>query len=171
MRLVEPAASDFAALLVQVLVFSTWRLAVVDGLRRSNDPVLAAVAARACAELAYHRDWAAHWVLLLGDGTAESRRRVEAGLDDLAPFVPELFHATDVETRLVVAGVAVDPSALRAPVEHTLNAVLAEAGLAWPSPPGPPAGGLGRDGHHTEAMGPLLEELQVVARAHAGASW
>ena len=55
-RLVEPAARDFAALLVQVLVFSTWRLAVVDGLRRSKDPVLAAVAARACAELAYHRD-------------------------------------------------------------------------------------------------------------------
>ena len=35
----------------------------------------------------------------------------------------------------------------------------------------PAARGGGRSGVHAEAFGPMLAELQVLARAHPGASW
>ena len=42
----------------------------------------------------------------------------------------------------------------------------------WTAPAvGPVSGGTGRDGRHTEAMGRLLAEMQVVARAHPNGRW
>jgi len=173
-RLAEVTDADFAGLVARLLVFSTWRLALLDRLRAAADPVLAAVAALGVREVTYHRDYAAQWVIRLGDGTDYSRARMEAGLTAVAPLVPELFDATQTETRLAEAGVAVDPGALRDSFDSVVAAVLAAAGLVWPAAvPGLArvAGRAGRDGVHTEAMGYLLAELQSVARAMPGASW
>jgi ring-1,2-phenylacetyl-CoA epoxidase subunit PaaC len=172
-RLAEVADADFAALIARLLVFSAWRLALLDRLRSSADPVLAAVAAQGGRELAYHRDYAAQWLVRLGDGTDYSRARMIAGLAAAAPMVPELFTATEVEQRLAAAGVAVDPAGLRAEFDEVLAAVLAAAGLDWPETPrlAGVSGQAGRDGVHTEAMGFLLAELQSVARSLPGATW
>lgn len=72
-RLVELANGDFAQSIARLLVFSTYRLAVLDRLCGSRDPVLAAVAAKGVKELTYHRDYAARWFITLADGTDESR--------------------------------------------------------------------------------------------------
>jgi ring-1,2-phenylacetyl-CoA epoxidase subunit PaaC len=195
-RLAEVTDADFAGLIVRLLVFSTWRLAVLARLARSADPVLAAVAAQGVKELTYHRDYAAQWLIMLGDGTEFSRQRVVAALSAVAPLVPELFEPTAVESRLAAAGVAVDPAQLQDEFTGVLAQVLGEARLDWPTVPALPglAGGsgtagsgvapggavsfqasavrqAGRDGVHTEDMGFLLAELQSVARATPGATW
>src|SRR5580698_3363162 len=72
-RLVERPDADFAELAGRLLVFSTWRLALLGALTASRDPVLAAIAGKSVKELAYHRDYAARWVVRLGDGTGVSR--------------------------------------------------------------------------------------------------
>ena len=170
-RLCELANGDFAFTMVRLLVFATWRLAVLDRLTGSADPVLAAVAAKGVRELTYHRDHTARWVVRLGDSTPVARERVEAALTAVWPWLPELFRTSPVEAAL--PGVAVDPAAVRAEVEAMLGRVLAAATL--PAPQVPPAalvaGRGGRDGVHTEALGYLLAELQSVARAHPGATW
>jgi ring-1,2-phenylacetyl-CoA epoxidase subunit PaaC len=170
-RLAEVADADFAGLIARLLVFSTWRLALLVRLRDSADPVLAAVAAAGAKETTYHRDYAAQWTIRLGDGTDYSRGRMEAGLAVVAPLVDELFAPTAVEQRLT--GVAVDPALLRSEFDDVLAQVLAEAGLDWPEAAGLAgvSGQAGRDGVHTEAMGYLLAELQSVARAMPGATW
>ena len=162
---------DFGFAIARLLVFSTWRLALFERLESSRDPVLAAVAAKGVKELTYHRDHAASWTLRLGDGTTLSHARMQAGLDAVWPLVDELFVPHEVELRL--AGVAVDPSSLRAPVFEVLDAVLSAATLDRPASRGLArvGGRAGRDGVHTEAMGYLLAELQSVARAHPGAVW
>ena len=167
----EVADADFAGLVARLLVFSTWRLALLVRLRDSADPVLAAVAAQGVKELTYHRDYAAQWVIRLGDGTGYSRQRTEAGLAAVAPMVAELFVPSAVEERL--AGAAVNPAHVRAEFDAVLAQVLAEAGLNWPEAAGLAgvSGQAGRDGVHTEAMGYLLAELQSVARAMPGATW
>ena len=172
-RLAEGSDGDLAALMARLLVFSTWRLALLGQLRQSADPVLAAVAANGVKELAYHRDYAAQWVIRLGDGTDYSHERMAAGLAAVAPLVPELFEPTEVETRLAAAGVAVDPAGLRGEFDGVLAVVLPEATLEWPDLPGLAAisGMTGRDGMHTEEMGYLLAEMQSVARAMPGATW
>jgi ring-1,2-phenylacetyl-CoA epoxidase subunit PaaC len=172
-RLAEVADADFAGLIARLAVFSTWRLGLMWRLRSSRDPVLAAVAAQGVKELSYHRDYAAQWLVRLGDGTDYSRSRMEAALRAVAPYVPELFEPTDIEARLAEAGVAVDPSGLRPEFDAVLTQVLGAATLEWPEVPGLAgvAGRCGRDGIHTEAMGYLLAELQSVARAMPGATW
>jgi ring-1,2-phenylacetyl-CoA epoxidase subunit PaaC len=162
---------DFATTIARLLVFSVWRLALFEQLVESRDAVLAAIAAKGVKELAYHRDHAAQWTLRLAGGTPYSRNRMIAGLAAVWPFVDELFIPHDIELRLV--DVAVDPSALRTPVDEVLNQVLAAAQLDRPdlAPMAPVAGRAGRDGVHTEAMGYLLAELQHLARSLPGATW
>lgn len=167
-RLVEAPNGDFAYSIARLLLFATARGALYEALAGHADPVLAAVAARGVKELAYHREYATAWTLRLGDGTPYSAARMQAGLDAVWPLLEELFTAHPVELR---AGV--DPATLRGPVLRSVAAVCAEAGLTVPDAPGLAAvgGRAGRDGVHTEALGPLLAELQVVARAHPGATW
>ena len=167
-RLVEAPNGDFAYSVARLLLFATARGALYESLAAHPDPVLAAVAARGAKELAYHREYATAWTLRLGDGTPYSAERMQAALAAVWPLLDELFTPHAVELR-----VGVDPAALREPVLRALTAVLAEAGLTVPDA-GPLAavgGRAGRDGVHTEALGPLLAEFQVVARANPGATW
>lgn len=152
-RLAELPIGDFAFSIVRLLVLSTWRLAHLERLAAHRDPVLAAIAAKGVKELTYHRQYAAEWAVRLGDGTDESHRRMVAALDQVAPYIGELFTAYDVEAEVV----------------EVLRQVTAAAGLTVPQAPA--AHGAGRDGQHTEHLAPLLAELQSVARAHPEATW
>jgi ring-1,2-phenylacetyl-CoA epoxidase subunit PaaC len=165
------AGGDFATTMARLLVFSSWKIAQHSRLRGSADPVLAAVAAKGLKELAYHRDHAAQWVVRLGDGTDESHKRMQAGLERVWPFLDELFAPSPVETRL--AGVAVDPAELRSEVDGVLDTVLSAAGLTRPAdvPAARVNGRAGRDGVHTEAFGYLLAEMQHLHRSLSGAKW
>ncbi len=170
-RLVEAPDADFAELAGRLLIFSAWRLALFGRLAASADPVLAAIAAKGVKELTYHRDYAARWVIRLGDGTPLSHGRMQAALGTVWPLVDELFQADSVTAAL--PGVAADPAGLRGEVDAVFDTVLAAATLDRPgaAPMARVAGRSGRDGVHTEAVGYLLAELQSVARAHPGATW
>jgi ring-1,2-phenylacetyl-CoA epoxidase subunit PaaC len=168
-RLVELVDGDFGVAVARLLVFSTWRLALLDRLRTSRDPVLAAIAEKGVKEVSYHRDYSARWVIRLGDGTEFSHQRVQAGLDLIAPFVGELFSGSDVETRLAAAGVAVQPGDTRAEFDAVLDEVLATATLQ--QPPWSAPVGAARTGSHRDTLARLLAELQSVARAHPGETW
>jgi ring-1,2-phenylacetyl-CoA epoxidase subunit PaaC len=168
--LVEAENGDFARTVVRLLVAATVRLAVFARLRESRDPVLAAIAAKGVHELAYCRDHAARWVLRLGDGTAESHRRAQAGVKAVWPHLADLFTLTDVEQRLTAAAVAVDPAMVRDEVSDVLTTVLERGTLkapAWPSDV-PPRGRTGVSGPERTA---LLEVLQGLARQHPAATW
>src|SRR5690606_27394389 len=119
------------------------------------------------------RDHAAQWTLRLGDGTAESHRRMQAALEAVWPYVEELYRSTEIERRLAAAGVAVDPAEVRADVDAVLDEVLTRATLTRPTGP---RGGLrggrgGRDGTHAGCRGHVPAELQSLARQHPGARW
>ncbi|MGH8860545.1 MAG: 1,2-phenylacetyl-CoA epoxidase subunit PaaC [Jatrophihabitantaceae bacterium] len=164
-RLVERLDENFGDLIARLLVFSTWRLALFDRLCTSRDPVLAAVAGKSVKELTYHRDYAAQWVVRLGDGTDLSRTKIQAGLDVVWPLVDELF--------LPCADPALDAVVDRSEFDIVLDTVLAMATLDRPSVAARAAvaGKTGRDGVHTEALGYVLAELQSIARSYPDAEW
>jgi len=153
----------------RLLVFSCWQHELYAALGRSTDPTLAAIAGKAVKETAYHLDHAEHWVVRLGDGTDESHLRMQAALDAEWPWRGELFDTGFLDPRLVEQGIAVDPAALRGPVERRIAAVADEATLTLPDTP--EAISRGRQGLHTEAMGFLLAEMQHLARSHPGVTW
>ena len=169
--LVERADADFAELIARLLIFSSWRLELLDELRGSADPVLAAIAAKGVKEVTYHRDWAAQWAVRLGDGTELSQARMQAAFDTIWPLVDELFAVHPIEARLV--GVAADPAQTRQRVYAVLNEVFQAATLMVPTaePLASVRGHSGRDGAHTPELGDLLAEMQSVARAHPDATW
>jgi len=148
--------ADFARCIARLFVFVTWRLAQLTRLSDSKDPILAAIAAKGSTELSYHRDYAAGWVVRLGDGTELSHQRLQDALEWVWPSVAELF------------GDPVDPSD-RAEFDAVVAQVLQPATLVLPTVAGDSA--RGRDGQHTEALAGLLADLQSVARAHPDATW
>ena len=165
--LVERTQTDFGVAMARLLLFAAWQSELYAALADSTDPVLAGVAGKAVKEVAYHLDHAAHWVVRLGDGTAESHERMQRALEAEWPYLDELFGPVDAE--LVEQGVAVDPASLRDAVLTRVEAVLAEATLTVPQVR--PATGGGRAGLHTEQMGYLLAEMQHLTRSHPEASW
>lgn len=168
--LAEVDNGDFARSAARLLVFSTWRLALLDRLTGSRDAVLAAVAAKGVKEVTYHRDYAARWVVRLGDGTELSHQRMVAGLAAIWPYVGELFVSSDVEQRLAAAGVGVDLGELRQEFYDVMAQVLPLARLRHPeveSTVDTP----GRSGRHTDALAALLGQMQGLARVHPSATW
>ena len=168
-QLVEQPNGDFAVTIARQLLFSAYQYELYDALQASSDPTLAAVAGKAVKEVAYHRDHATQWALRLGDGTAESARRMQAALDALWPYAAELFERDELVEELVAAGIAADPLITRPAWSAYLEPVVAEAGLRLPPTDWAPTGG--RRGLHTESFGYLLAEMQYLHRSHPGASW
>ncbi|TMD09117.1 MAG: phenylacetate-CoA oxygenase subunit PaaC [Chloroflexi bacterium] len=167
--LVEQENGDFGSTIARQLLWSTYQLGLLEALTGSTDSTLAAVAAKAVKEVAYHRDHALQWTLRLGDGTEESHRRMQAGLDHMWPFTAELFERDGVTAEAVALGIGPDPDGLRPGWDAAVDAVLTEATLRRPADTWAPTGG--RRGLHTERFGHLLAEMQHLHRSHPGARW
>lgn len=167
--LVEQPNGDFAQTMARQFLFSTYQFALFEALARSAEPRLAEIAAKAVKEVTYHAELSADWVIRLGDGTAESRRRMVDGLDWCWRFVDELFAMDETETALADAGIAVGKSALRPGFDARVEAVLTRATLPLPVYPRAVVGG--RKGHHSEHLGHLLAVMQYLPRAYPDAAW
>jgi len=165
--LFEQPNGDFAHTIARQLFASLYLEALYSRLTLSTDPTLAAIAAKAVKEVAYHVDHAEQWMLRLALGTDESNRRITVALADLWPYLDELFRDDELTDRLGSA--AVPPSALRDAVMDAVAGILSACGLVTPSVPF--AAGGGRVGRHSSHLGYLLAEMQVLARKHPGASW
>lgn len=168
-QIFEQPNGDFAATIARQFVVSYYQFELYRRLTQSTDATLAAIAAKAVKEVDYHRDHSAQWILRLAGGTDESRRRMIHGLKMMWPYVAELFRDDELTGRLAEAGIAVEPSTLRPEFDRLTGEILTEAGLEVPDVPAAPGGG--RSGKHSEHLGYILAEMQVLAREHPGASW
>ncbi len=163
----EQPNGDFARTIARQLVVSTFQHLLYSRLVDSQDATLAAISAKALKEVSYHQDHAHQWVLRLALGTQESRRRMVNGLDLTWPYVPELFDDDELIDRL--EGIAVRPSSLRVEFDRKITEMLTEAEIDVQDVPR--AAGGGRSGRHSEYLGHILAEMQVLAREHPGATW
>jgi ring-1,2-phenylacetyl-CoA epoxidase subunit PaaC len=167
--MVELPNGDFARTIMRQFLYSAFADPFWRATMASSDPTLAAIAAKAEKETAYHFRHTAEWVIRLGDGTQESHRRAQEALDYLWPYTGEMFELDAVERALTAAGVATDPDALRGRWAKTVSEVLLEATLAEPGSGWMQSGG--RTGRHSEHLGHLLAEMQFLQRAYPGATW
>ncbi len=167
--LFETENGDFGRTMARQLLVSAYALPLWQVLTGSTDELLAGVAGKAVKEAAYHLDHARSWVVRLGDGTQESHRRVQAGLEEVWPYSYELFESDPLTERLVARGVAADPAVLQPFWQATVEDALAEATLQVPETTWRPTGG--RSGSHLTSFGYLLAEMQHLPRSHPGARW
>jgi ring-1,2-phenylacetyl-CoA epoxidase subunit PaaC len=167
--IVELPRGDFAFTMARQFLVSVFEMLHLEKLQSSTDGDLAGVAAKAFKEARYHARHSADWMVKLGDGTGESHARLQAAVDELWRFTGELFDVDDVERDLVADGIAVDRSALKAPWRTEVARVLQAATLSMPDDGFMQRGG--REGRHTEHLGHLLAEMQIVARSYPGTEW
>lgn len=168
-QLVELPNGDFAYTMMRQFLFDAYDVPFLDGLSRSTHQELAGIAAKALKEAKYHLRHSAEWVIKLGDGTEESHRRAQEALDHLWRFTPELFAQDDVHTRLAAAGMVPALADLEPVWLERVQAVLGRATLEAPGDAR--AMVQGRQGRHTEHLGHLLAEMQIVARSFPDATW
>jgi ring-1,2-phenylacetyl-CoA epoxidase subunit PaaC len=166
---VEQPNGDFALTIARQVLYSAFMHPFWRELSASRDETLAAIAAKAEKEAAYHLRHAGEWFIRLGDGTEESHRRAQDALDELWPYTGEMFATDSAMATLVADGSAVDVAQIRPEWEKTVADLLARATLTRPADGWMQHGG--RQGHHSEHLGHLLAEMQFLQRAYPGAAW
>jgi ring-1,2-phenylacetyl-CoA epoxidase subunit PaaC len=138
-------------------------------LAASSDATLAAIAGKAVKEARYHQQHAGDWVVRLGDGTEESARRLHEALDRAAPFVAEMFARDAIDVAAETTGLGPARDTLRAAWQAEVDLVFAEAQLRWPA--ATPFVSTGSQGVHSEHLGYLLAEMQMLQRQVPGGRW
>ena len=169
LQLVELPKGDFAFTTVRQFLFDVYSYHVLEFLQQSQNRDVAGIAAKAFKEVRYHVRHSSEWVARLGDGTEESHGRAQRALDDLWRFTPEIFRADQVDRDLIQSAIVPDPAAIEPKWRSVVTDVLKRSTLAIP--PEVPMITSGRDGYHTEFLGRMLSEMQIVARSHPGAAW
>ena len=167
--LVELPRGDFAVTIARQFLFSTYSMLQSDALRQSANADLAGIAAKMHKETKYHVRHSGEWMLKLGDGTDESHGRLQTAVDDLWRYTGELFLEDPLEQRLARARIAVDSATLQSAWSERVHDILRRAGITTPDVKWMQRGG--REGRHTEHLGLMLAEMQVLQRQHPGASW
>jgi ring-1,2-phenylacetyl-CoA epoxidase subunit PaaC len=167
--LVELPKGDFGFTMLREFLFDAFSVHLLEALQKSTNQDIAGIAAKALKEARYHIRHTSQWVIRLGDGTEESHARVQEALNELWRFTGELFQHDGVDERLQAEGIAPDPATFQAPWRTVVDDVFARAGLTIPENVFMMRGG--RAGKHTEHLGHMLAEMQIVARSHPGAEW
>lgn len=153
--LAETENGDYAQTILRSLLLAAWFEPLWNQLGESDDAELAAFAREAVNATRVQLRHASEWTIRFGDGTAESRRRIEAAAAVLVQYTQDLLNTEVTGT---------DRAFRERAWMSTVNAVMAEATLpAWPSPPG------ARLDRSPRVR--LLSEMQSLAREHQGATW
>jgi ring-1,2-phenylacetyl-CoA epoxidase subunit PaaC len=163
------AGGDFADIVLRNHWLAAWCVPLWEAAAASADAEFAGIAAKAVKEARYHREHNGDWVVRLGDGTAESARRLRAAVERAAPYLAELFAHDEVDAAAEAAGLGPARRALRAGWLAAVEPVFAEAGVALPAPT--PFVSTGTLGRHSEHLGFLLAEMQSLPRRFPGGVW
>lgn len=167
--LTEQPNGDFAHTMLRHFFFSSYADLLYRELNHSADEHLRGIAGKSSKEMGYHYRHSRDWVIRMGDGTDESKRRIEAALDWLWSYSGEMFEDDEVEQTLHDAEVIPLNLSLKAEWMDRVRSTLEEAGLSMPEDCWMQTGG--RHGRHSEHLGHLLSELQFMQRAYPGLQW
>lgn len=168
--LCELPKGDFAFTIARQFLFDCYGVLLMEELQKSTFLPLAAIAAKSLGEQRYHLRHTEEWVIRLGDGTEESHCRISAAFEELQRFSGEAFITDSTEEFLHAKFNVPLSRKLQERYFQKVNEVLQEATLgALPSDAVFLAGG--REGKHTEYLGKLLAEMQILPRSYPDARW
>lgn len=168
--LVEQPNGDYGDTLMRQFYFDTWHYFFLKALQQSVDARIAGIAEKSLKEVSYHLRRSGDLIVRLGDGSAESHRRMQQSADQLWMYTGELFTADALDSAMAQQGIAPDLAPLREDWLAHVREIFAEATLTVPDPAAWMQSG-GKTGRHTEHLGFLLAEMQFLQRAYPGVQW
>lgn len=168
--LCEQPNGDWAQTIVRQFFYTVYLEFLFARLANCEDEQLAGIAAKSLKEIKYHSTWCSDWVCRLGDGTAESKERMEQAIDNIWSYTGEMFVPSDVEEEMIAEGFLGDFAAMKSQWLQKVNEVFVEATLTLPDANAFMQTG-GKQGVHSEKLGYILAEMQYLQRVHPGATW
>ncbi len=167
--LLEQPNGDFAMTIVRQYLFDVYHRLFLEGMSKSSDLELQAFAVRHLKEVQYHAKWSGGWVERLGDGTPESFKRTQMAIDNLWRFTGEFFKSDEIDREMHSLGIAPDLAALENDWKEEVTSLFNRLKLLVPNTPWMLTGG--KKGSHTEHLGYILAEMQLLQRTHPGLQW
>lgn len=167
--LAEVPNGDWAKTILKLFFFSTYQYYLYQKLIGSTDTQLSAIAEKSLKEVTYHLRWSSEWVIRLGDGTKESRTRMETALDELWGYTSEMFCPAEYETGCAKNKTGVDTNSLRDDWINKMKMIFKEATISIPIESA--VNKDGKDGKHTEHLNEILMDMQYLQRTYPGCDW
>ena len=166
--MLEQENGDWGKTVMRQFLFSSFQYQLYEGLKESKDQQLAAIAEKSLKEITYHLRWSSEWVIRLGDGTGESKKRMQHALEALWPYTDEFFITPTYE-KTVLDAEGVSPEQLRSSWNKKVGDILSEATLLIPPKKTISTGG--KEGRHSMLLENLLQEMQHLQRTYPGCEW
>ncbi|MDG1262187.1 MAG: phenylacetate-CoA oxygenase subunit PaaC [Flavobacteriales bacterium] len=167
--LLEQPNGHFGDTIVRQFLYDHFAWLFYNELMKSNDDQLVAIAAKSIKEVTYHRRHSSEWIIRLGDGTAESKEKVQDSLDRLWVYSGEMLTPDSLDKKAQEAGIGVDLDVLKKDWHVNVKGVIEQANLTLPEDGWMHSGG--KKGIHSEHLGYILAEMQHIPRAYPDAKW
>jgi len=167
--LVEQPNGHFGDTIMRQFLFDAFRKPLFEALQFSTDEKLASIAEKALKETKYHLKHSSEWVIRLGDGTEESRTKIQVSLNTLYRYAHELFFTDESDEFLRQEGIISELSVIKEQWDKTTKEVFNRATISLPENNWKFEGG--RVGRHSEHMGFLLADLQYMQRTYPNMEW
>ena len=167
--LVEQKNGHFGDTIARQLFSDHYLFLIYDALSQSKDEQLRSIAEKSLKEVAYHRKHSSDWVVRLGDGTEESKEKIQESINSLWMYTGELFEMDEINHAALNSGIGVDLEKIKDLWKRNIAEVLDAATLTMPEDGWMQTGG--KIGTHSEHLGYLLAEMQHIPRMHPEAKW
>jgi ring-1,2-phenylacetyl-CoA epoxidase subunit PaaC len=167
--LVEQPNGDYANTLMRQFIFDAWHYHLLEQLKDSKDETVAGIAQKSVKEVTYHLSRSSDLIMRLGYGTQKSHEMLQEALNNLWRFSGELTMADELDTKMFELGIGADLSAVADKFSETVESVFKNAMLEAPKVGYMQRGG--KAGVHSESMGRLLAEMQVLQRTYPDMVW
>ena len=138
-------------------------------LEKSKDETLSALATKSLKEVSYHLRHSSNWVIRLGDGTQESKDKVQKSLNNIWKYTGEFFEMDELDKKMLKEKIGVNNKNLKKDWDKLVDETLIKAKLKRPEDGYMMTGS--RKGIHTEMLGKILSEMQYLPRAYPDAKW
>lgn len=170
-QLVELPIGEYDFSLIRNFLFNHAEAQRYELLSHSQFIPLADLAKKIKGEIKYHLLHADTWVVQLGNGTEESRTKMQSALNYAFLFALGIFEESELENHLIVKGIFQGEKELQKRWLESITPILEKASLNLPDiKKAKPVLG-GRKGYHTDFLQPLLNEMGEVFRVDQKATW
>lgn len=166
LRLVEQPNTDFAYVIARQFLVDVYQCLLYQKMQQSTDETLAGMGSRFLKESMYHLRHTSGWMERLGQGTAESKRRIQQAVNDLWKYTPEMLTAKPYEAELLKNRIIPDTEEIALEWLVQVVRVFSRSGLHKPQD-----AALAPASTHSDHLARLLAEMQYLQRTYPDAKW